>query len=38
MRTVITLPEGVRGPMGNVVLDALIERGLAKRRFAMPTT
>jgi stage V sporulation protein G len=33
-RTAITLPEEVRGPMGDIVLDALIERGLAVRRTA----
>lgn len=32
----ITLPEEVRGPIGDAVLNELIERGLAKRRFAVP--
>src|SRR5712691_8154748 len=32
----ITLPEEVRGPIGGAVLNELIERGLAKRRFAVP--
>ena len=35
-RTAITLPEEVRGPLGDIVLDALVERGLAKHRFAVP--
>ena len=35
-RAAITLPAEVRGPLGDVVLDALVERGLAKRRFAVP--
>ena len=30
----IILPEEVRGPIGDAVLEALIEHGLAKRRFA----
>jgi len=34
----ITLPEEVRGPIGDAVLDELIERGLAVRRFRLPTT
>jgi stage V sporulation protein G len=32
-QTAITLPEEVRGPIGDAVLDELIERGLAVRRF-----
>ena len=32
-RSVVTLPPEVYGPIGDVVLDALVERGLAKRRF-----
>jgi len=32
----IILPEEVRGPIGDAVLDELVERGLAKRRFALP--
>jgi stage V sporulation protein G len=31
-RAAITLPEEVRGPVGDIVLDALIERGLAVKR------
>jgi len=34
LRTAITLPDEVRGPIGDAVLDALIERGIAKRPFA----
>jgi stage V sporulation protein G len=39
LRPAITVPEEVRGPIGDAVIDELIERGLAKRRFAisMPT-
>ena len=33
-RPVVTLPAEVYGPIGDAVLDALVERGLAKRRFA----
>jgi hypothetical protein len=33
-RAAIVLPEEVYGPIGDAVLDVLIERGLAKRRFA----
>ena len=33
LRTAISLPEEVRGPMGDAVLDALIDRGLAVPRF-----
>jgi stage V sporulation protein G len=36
-QTAITLPEEVRGPIGDAVLDALIDRGFAKRRFTVPT-
>jgi len=36
LRSAITLPDEVRGPIGDAVLAALIERGLAKRRFARP--
>jgi hypothetical protein len=32
-RTAVTLPEALRGPIGDEVLDALIERGLAVRRL-----
>ena len=35
-QTAITLPEEVRGPIGDAVLNELIERGLAKRRVAVP--
>ena len=35
-QTAITLPEEVRGPIGDAVLGELIERGLAKRRFVIP--
>jgi stage V sporulation protein G len=35
-QTAITLPEEVRGPIGDAVLDELIERGLAVRRFRVP--
>ena len=34
-RSVVTLPPEVYGPIGDAVLDALVERGLAKRRFAV---
>jgi hypothetical protein len=30
------LPEEVHGPVGDAVIEALIERGLAKRRFSVP--
>jgi len=36
LHSAITLPEEIRGPIGDAVLDALIERGIAKRRFAVP--
>jgi hypothetical protein len=32
----ITLPEEVRGPIGDAVLDELADRGLVRRRFAVP--
>jgi len=32
------LPEEVRGPIGDAVLDDLIERGLAVRRSRVPAT
>ena len=35
-QTAITLPEEVRGPIGDAVLNELIGRGLAKRRFTVP--
>jgi stage V sporulation protein G len=31
-RTALTLPEELYGPIGDIVLDALVERGLAVRR------
>jgi hypothetical protein len=34
LRPVVTLPSEIYGPIGDAVLDALIERGLAKRRFS----
>jgi hypothetical protein len=37
-RSVVTLPPEVYGPIGDAVLDALVERGLAKRRFGAGTT
>jgi stage V sporulation protein G len=37
-QTAITLPEVVRGPIGDAVLNELIERGLSIRRFRLPTT
>jgi stage V sporulation protein G len=33
-RIAVTLPEEIKGPIGDAVLDALVERGFAKRRFA----
>jgi len=36
LRAAITLPAEIQGPIGDAVLDELIERGLAKRRFAVP--
>jgi hypothetical protein len=35
-RPAIVLPEEVHGPIGDAVIEALIERGLAKRRFSVP--
>lgn len=35
-RAAIVLPEEVYRPIGDAVLDVLIERGIAKRRFAAP--
>jgi proline iminopeptidase len=34
LRTAVVLPEEVRAPMGDIVLDTLIDRGLAVRRFS----
>jgi stage V sporulation protein G len=36
MRPAVSLPDEVRHPIGDAVLEALIERGLAERRFAVP--
>jgi stage V sporulation protein G len=36
LRTAITLPEEVRGTIGDAVIDELIERGLARHRFTVP--
>ena len=33
-RPVVTLPPEIYRPIGDAVLDALVEQGLAKRRFA----
>jgi hypothetical protein len=33
LRTAVVLPEEVRAPMGDIVLDTLVDRGLAVRRF-----
>jgi len=33
LRTAVTLPEEVCAPMGDIVLDILVDRGLAVRRF-----
>jgi hypothetical protein len=35
MRPAIRLPDKLRGAIGNAVLDALIEQGLAKPRFVV---
>ena len=35
-RAAIVLPDEVQGPIGDAVIEALIERGLAKRRFSVP--
>jgi hypothetical protein len=34
LRAAVVLPEEVRGPMGDIVLDTLVDRGLAVRRFS----
>lgn len=34
LRAAITLPDEIRGPIGDAVLDELVEHGLAKRRFS----
>jgi stage V sporulation protein G len=34
LRTAVVLPEEVRAPMGDIVLDTLVDRGLAVRRFS----
>jgi hypothetical protein len=33
-RPIVTLPSEIYQPIGDAVLDALVEHGLAKRRFA----
>jgi stage V sporulation protein G len=33
-RAALVLPEEIKGPLGDAVLEALVARGLAKRRFA----
>ena len=35
-RAAIVLPDEVHGPLGDAVIEALIERGLARRRFSVP--
>jgi hypothetical protein len=35
-RAAIVLPEEIYGPIGDAVLEVLIERGIAKRRFVTP--
>ena len=35
-RAAIVLPDEVHGPIGDAVIEALIEQGLAKRRFSVP--
>ena len=34
LRAAVVLPEEVRGPMGDIVLDTLVDRGLATGRFS----
>jgi stage V sporulation protein G len=34
LRAAVVLPEEVRAPIGDLILDALIDRGLATRRFS----
>ena len=34
-RAAIVLPDEVHGPIGDAVIEALIERGLAKRQFSV---
>jgi hypothetical protein len=36
LRSAITLPDEIRGPIGDALLDALIDRGIAKRQFVAP--
>ena len=36
LSSAIILPDEIRGPIGDAVLDELIERGLAKRRSVLP--
>jgi hypothetical protein len=35
-RAAIVLPDEIHGPIGDAVIEALIELGLAKRRFSVP--
>ena len=35
-RAAIVLPEEIYGPIGDAVLEVLVERGIAKRRIARP--
>jgi hypothetical protein len=35
-RAAIVLRDDVNGPIGDAAIEALIERGLAKRRFSVP--
>ena len=32
----IVLPDEIHGPIGDAVIETLIERGLARRRFSVP--
>jgi stage V sporulation protein G len=34
LRTAVVLPEEVRAPMGDIILDTLVDHGLAVRRFS----
>jgi DNA-binding cell septation regulator SpoVG len=38
LRPTITVPEEIRGPIDDAVIDELIERGFAKHRFAGPVS
>jgi hypothetical protein len=35
-RAAIVIPEEIYGPIGDAVLEVLIDRGIAKRRIALP--